>query len=725
MTGLSANNHGLMGTYNAGNGRSGIWVGIATKGTITFRDCHIEEFGSNGCYTSRTYGVVQYEGGTYRNNDNNQIRLGSENSYIDGAILEVDTDESEAPNPEQGLNYRGVRIEMGHNYTPVDVSIRNCDISVRSTPHTSGGIVAQSTAGHFEVENTRIAIDPDNVRAVFAYKPDGGAYDPPAEPHSAILRDVSITGEAGGEEAVRIIDRPDSTIENCCIQQTGTDRDGVVLIGSSNSAIHDTVIDVTGTPVGRDNSSGVDDFTVEDLSSVDTPDDTDSDGTGSDGSGSDPGLRWSSSGELTIEAPQDGGASYRLTVGDDLEPSTANDASIDDTDDVSGNTARGQVGDGGIDSYTFDGGILAFDMDGDATLTLNDEEVTASQLPDNTITVASDGDESTYSLAVSVALGKSDAMNATVDDNDDLSGTHASGQVDGGGRDSYGFSGEITSFDLDGDATVYRNGEAVDPDDLPTETLTISSNDGAKATYRFTVGGDVERSTTNGATIDDNDVVDGTTATGQVDGGRDSYSISGGVLSFDVDGDATIYLNDQEMNAGQFSDNTITIASDGEPSSYSLTASVALGKSNAMNTTVDDNDDLSGAHATGQVGGGGRDSYGFSGEITAFSQDGDASVYIDGEAVDPDDLPDNTLTISSSGDRTTYEFTVDGDVEKSTLNGATADDNDDISEDTVSGQVDGGRDSYSISGTITDFDLDGNATIYYNDEERSPDEVTD
>src|SRR5699024_10615924 len=75
VTNLVANNHGLMGTYNAGNGRSGIWVGTENRGTITFEECHIEEFGSNGTYTSRTYGMVQYEGGIYRNNDNNQIRL--------------------------------------------------------------------------------------------------------------------------------------------------------------------------------------------------------------------------------------------------------------------------------------------------------------------------------------------------------------------------------------------------------------------------------------------------------------------------------------------------------------------------------------------------------------------------------------------------------------------------------------------------------------------------
>ena len=316
-------------------------------------------------------------------------------------------------------------------------------------------------------------------------------------------------------------------------------------------------------------------------------------------------------------------------------------------------------------------------------------------------------------------------MNATVDDNDDLSGSHATGQVDGGGRDSYGFSGEITGFDLDGNATVYRNGEEVDPDDLPTETLSITSV-GGSTSYRFTVGDDVERTTTNGATVDDNDVVDGKTVTGQVGGGgRDSYSISGGIVSFEMDGDALVYLNDREMEAGQFSNNTITIASDGGPSSYRLAASVALGKSDAMNATVDDNDDLSGAHATGQVDGGGRDSYGFSGEITAFSQDGDASVYLNSEEVDPDSLPDNTLTVSSQGGRSTYEFTVDGDVGKTTTNGATVDDNDTISGNTVSGQVGGGgRDSYSISGTVSAFDIDGDAALYFNDEEVAPGDVT-
>ena len=198
--------------------------------------------------------------------------------------------------------------------------------------------------------------------------------------------------------------------------------------------------------------------------------------------------------------------------------------------------------------------MLSFETDGEALIYFNDERMIADQFPNNTITIASNGDESTYDLAVSNALGKSNGMDATADDNDDRSGASASGQVDEGGRDSYGFSGEITSFELDGGATVYRNGEAIDPDKLPNNTLTISST-GERASYEVNVDGDIEKRARNGATIDDNDDLSGTTATGQVgEGGRDSYSIAGDITNFELDGDAVVYLNDDQLSAEELAD---------------------------------------------------------------------------------------------------------------------------------------------------------------------------
>ena len=84
-----------------------------------------------------------------------------------------------------------------------------------------------------------------------------------------------------------------------------------------------------------------------------------------------------------------------------------------------------------------------------------------------------------------------------------------------GGKDSYRFDGEITDFALDGPATVYLNGEEVDPATLgPSNVLTIEGDEG-EANYEFTVSGALEKSTDMGASINDGDTVDGGTATGE------------------------------------------------------------------------------------------------------------------------------------------------------------------------------------------------------------------
>lgn len=78
----------------------------------------------------------------------------------------------------------------------------------------------------------------------------------------------------------------------------------------------------------------------------------------------------------------------------------------------------------------------------------------------------------------------------------------------------------------------------------------------------------------------------------------------------------------------------------------------------------------------------------------------------------------NTLTVAGdqSSDPVHYEFTVDGDLERSYDNGATVDSDDTVSGGTATGSVLGGRDSYRFSGSITDFAIDGPATLYRNGE---------
>ena len=141
VTNFVAKNDGLMGAYNTGEGRVGVWIGTGTRGTITLKDCQIAEFPNNGMYCSRTPGAVRVEGGNFSNSDVSQVRIGSEGSYVDGATIQVNSATSSSPNPDDMLNGRGVRLETGALDT-AGARVRNCDIVIANAPHSDGGVVA-------------------------------------------------------------------------------------------------------------------------------------------------------------------------------------------------------------------------------------------------------------------------------------------------------------------------------------------------------------------------------------------------------------------------------------------------------------------------------------------------------------------------------------------------------------------------------------------------------
>lgn len=91
-----------------------------------------------------------------------------------------------------------------------------------------------------------------------------------------------------------------------------------------------------------------------------------------------------------------------------------------------------------------------------------------------------------------------------------------------------------------------------------------------------------------------------------------------------------------------------------------------------------------------------------------------------------DDFP-NTLSIDGNvaGEVVEYEFTVTEQARKSTARGASIDDEDQIADRTVSGIVAGGTDSYEFAGKIASFTIDGNATVYLNGSQVSPDSLVD
>jgi hypothetical protein len=121
--------------------------------------------------------------------------------------------------------------------------------------------------------------------------------------------------------------------------------------------------------------------------------------------------------------------------------------------------------------------------------------------------------------------------------------------VVGIGSDSYTFSGELDTFALDGDAEVYLDGERIDPAQYPDHVLTIEGT-GSRATYEFSVSGDLTKSTANGASINANDVVSGSSTSGVVGIASDSYTFSGDLIDLGVQGDAIVHLDGSTTDLG-------------------------------------------------------------------------------------------------------------------------------------------------------------------------------
>ncbi|WP_205250423.1 hypothetical protein [Halococcus salsus] len=406
----------------------------------------------------------------------------------------------------------------------------------------------------------------------------------------------------------------------------------------------------------------------------------------------------------------------------DLGKSTARGATIDDKDTISGDTATGQGGGGGVDSYGFSGEIESLDFEGDATVYLDDDVIDPDGFAQDTLTIASNGGRFSYTVSVSGDLTKSSANGASIDPNDTISGSTATGQGGGGGVDSYGFSDEIESFDLDGDATVTLNGDRINPADYPDKVLSFTGN--GDFNYRVSVSGNLAKSTANGGSINDEDTISGSTATGNgIEDGVDSYTFTGEIRRLDLDGDATITLNGETIEPDERSQNVISFVGNGD-FEYTLATGGALEKSTANGGSINDDDTISGSTATGNGIADGVDSYVYSGDIEVLDLEGDATVTLNGNEVDPDAYPDNVLSFIGNGDFN-YEVSVGGSLAKSTANGGSINDEDTVSGSTATGNgIEDGVDSYAYSGDIEALDLEGDATITLNGDRVDPDDYT-
>ncbi|WP_224268917.1 hypothetical protein [Haloprofundus salinisoli] len=199
--------------------------------------------------------------------------------------------------------------------------------------------------------------------------------------------------------------------------------------------------------------------------------------------------------------------------------------------------------------------------------------VDSEPVTEHRLVIGGSSDVSYYRLTVSGSLeqttetGDAPFSSATIDDEDYVSGSSACGGV-AGGADAYVFTGELTNVGVDGAASVYLDGEEIDPDDYTDELphhLAITGGS-SRTDYAFSVSGDLIKTTEVEGTglslnpsYDDEDTVSHGEGAGATAGGTDAYrfsdsgTVAGDAIAFtEFDGDATVYLNGNEIDPSQY-----------------------------------------------------------------------------------------------------------------------------------------------------------------------------
>jgi hypothetical protein len=518
---ITLHNEGRMGAYS----RTGVWIGETNKGTITMRNCNVEGFSGNGVYASRTPGVVKVEGGVYKNNDVSQVRIGSSGSYVEGVTAETDLSESRSPNPDDMLNGSGIRLESDRGGSGAE--IRDCDVRVGPEVNADGGIQIFSNYENFTIENTRVEYNTQgySIRAKSADNPENGG---------GTLSNVSVTGDATDWVGVLIEDRQDTTVKNCCIQQTGGGRTGLALDNCDGSTVEDCTINA-GAQAVRIRNGDVSVSNIEKSGTCPAPNLSSSSYDGS-----------SSSSDSSSSDDSSGDSSSSESSGSSDDSSSESSSGSSDgsnSDDSSGDSSSSESSSGGSSS---DSSSSSSDSSGNADGSGSDDKLSGnieeSDVPEPSgsanfvvTDTSTEGGRIPYEVQTSGDIDKTDAGGATKDSNDDISDNSADGGVNQW-RDAYEYEGEIVSLEVDDRATIKLDGDA--------GTIKVMGDNESGTSYSLEVTGTLEHTNDSSDPISD----DGSSVSGGVGTFRDTYSYTGKLVQASIEDSVSITTNPETLD---------------------------------------------------------------------------------------------------------------------------------------------------------------------------------
>ena len=331
-------------------------------------------------------------------------------------------------------------------------------------------------------------------------------------------------------------------------------------------------------------------------------------------------------------------ATYSFAVDGNLKKDSYRGADIDPNDIITNNGAKGVVETGG-DAYTFTGDLLAFDLNGEAQVSLGAEAARVGERPDHLLVIDGFGTHTPYSFSVEDNLQKSTAGGASINSSDDIVAQSAHGAV-GSGTDAYTFDGPLHAFDFDdsGEINVTLNGMPARVGERPDHLLLIEGF-GTNTRYSFTTSKFPFKSDAHGASTNPTDDNAGSSASGVVGSGKDAYTYKGRLRSFDFDrsGELRVTIDGKAAHVGDRPDRILLIHGNGEYSPYEFSVSGSLRGGQGVESQQDT---INGTSVSGAVSGYGNDQYAFDGTLTSLRFPGEhsPSVYSNGKRVYPSDV---------------------------------------------------------------------------------------